>query len=209
MSIFNFKKRADEPYELGELISGDGANCNFYRLKNEFLIGIKTYKNKDSFSPHETEISQFEKEIFISELMRKNKIDVPKIIGIVDVFDENKKCFIKVLAMEIIGDEILLKDGINLDFYNTPGKYFEISDIILGKSILELKDSDEIKKAICKTLNSLIDNLKFSKEELLDKFPYLDFQGLYSKKTKRFYLIDLVPWEVSSIINQVLRAREK
>lgn len=208
MSIFNFKKEGSKIYELDNFI-GKGSECGFYRIKGKEKLGVKIFINSERISSVEEEIVEFEKEIYISNIFRKNKIPVPRIVGIIDLYSKDKTNVIKGLAMEIIGDEILLKEGIDVFFFYSVNKNVLVEEIQLGDSIKSIINPNEVKSAICETVNLVINNLKISKQELLDNFDLLDFQGLYSRKTKKFYLIDLVDWEMISVIRRTLEAREK
>ena len=201
MSIFNFKKRADEPYELGELI-GVGSTCNFYKIKNDNLLGIKIHNDKFRIISEKNQINNFLKEIEIGNFLRRHKIPVPIYVGIIDIINCQKNIVQKGLAMEIIGDE--LKFSIHFPHHrnNNSQKYFTIDEIkiILEKKLnityerrLDFELVFNVKTLICEILNLMIDNLNLTKLKIM-KYKF-DWQGIYSPSNKKFYLIDFELWE--------------
>ena len=206
MSIFNFKKGADEPYELGELI-GEGTRVDFYKIKNEKLLGVKIFHNRYRYlEPLEKQVKEFEKEIEIGNLLLRNNIPTPRNVGVIDILikpESNK--IIKGLAIEIIEDETLIEidfnyNDINLELNHFSESEFSLRVLLNGSYVKDSKIDLEMvikyKTAICKTLNMLIDKFKKnSKEEFFNVIEYWDLQGLYSIKKDIFYLIDFENWK--------------
>ncbi|MFP4402229.1 MAG: hypothetical protein ACLFPL_03265 [Candidatus Nanoarchaeia archaeon] len=209
MSIFNFRRKADEPYELGERI-GKGSTYDFYHIKGRKRLGVKICNGDYSRPPTDDIIlEEFEKEIEIVKLLRRNNIPVPRYVGIIDVFNSEKKEFVKGLVIEIIGDEtqiIIFFDIEAIDSSNNTN--FSIDEFTIAidngkKRIIEKeiehKICEKYKNGVCNTLNLIINNFKISKKELSRRLDDWDFQGLYSSKSEVFYVIDFELWELDKI----------
>lgn len=172
MSIFNFKRRANKPYELGERIGG-GLSCDFYKIKDKKILGIKIFDNTRVKLKWKEQEKCFKRDFEIGNLLRRNGIPTPRYVGIISINNPDNNVVEKGLAMEIIGDEVLIKPSIVEHNYI----YFIPEEIKISE--LGLSQNRDIKEAISRTLNLMINNLGISKEELIKKLKRVDFQGLY------------------------------
>ena len=112
--------------------------------------------------------------------------------------------------MEIIEDSKVYKIYINPNI-NPLQENFIIDEI----NIRNLKYQptpvflEKLKTAICKTLNTLIQNTNYTKKSIITECR--DVQGLYSESENLFYLIDFGEWSnhVNPTKKIVLKRRTK
>ena len=206
MSIFNFKIKAKKRYELGELI-GRGGRGDFYRIKNERILGVKIHNNRTIKNiTVNQEIEEFKKEIQIANLLIRKKIPVPKYIGITNIYDSNENKIKKGLILEIISDETHIYVYFNEQKLDFNSKHFKSHEILLEINFNGFYFTDDdsnfesdlvtvYRDSVCNTLNLIIQNMEISKDKLVRKLKNIDLQGLYSSKTDTFYLIDFESWD--------------
>lgn len=185
-------------YELGEIID-DGYNNIFYSIKGKKKLGVKISKHQNS---KQKVLDSLNKEFEIGNYLNRKKIPTPKFIGIIDIFNPKKKEFESGLVIEIKKDCVLIKI-IEFNSNSNNGIFFYSDDFeivmhkdnnIISEDSLDFKFKNNVKIAICETLNTMIKNLKIPKKDLVKKLRNNDFQGLYSESSKIFYLIDFEYW---------------
>jgi hypothetical protein len=212
--MFSLRKKARKIYELGSKI-GEGSTCDFYHINGKKKLGVRIFHDREFLIPPDDDlIEDFNNEIRIATLLRKNKIPSPRYAGIVDIFNPITNEFEKGLVIEIIGDETLLHINFRVKELSLTTTYFSPNEIEITiyydtyvNSNLYSQEFcvDDTQYAnydlcmkymysVCGALNITIDNLHCSKQKIVDKLNFSDLQGLYSSKTHSFYFIDLECW---------------